>query len=119
MFLHPKGPATAKSSINTGIVARPKPWQLTLILNIFSGLLMVDDEDQSIARLNDNGRGGLDLHRDANRCARSFLFNAKNLTGARNLAAVHVQDKGDGFLRLGLITRIEENAVLAYVAHNS
>ena len=47
------------------------------------------------------------------------MFNAKNLTGAGNLAAVHVQDKGDGFLRLWLVTRIEENAVLADVAHNS
>jgi hypothetical protein len=48
MFPNPKDPATAKSSINTGIVARPKPRQLTFFLNILNGLLIVDNENPAI-----------------------------------------------------------------------
>src|SRR5713101_860538 len=56
MCPHPKGPATAKSSIVTGIVARLKPWQLTLILNIFNGLLIVGNEESRMwqCRLSSN-----------------------------------------------------------------
>jgi hypothetical protein len=48
MFPNPEGPATAKSPINTGIVARPKTWQLTFILNTLNGLVIVGNEDPAI-----------------------------------------------------------------------
>src|SRR5438067_359254 len=61
MCPHPKGPATAKSSIVTGIVARLKPWQLTLILNIFNGLLTVDNEDPAMDHPTDAAAPGVPL----------------------------------------------------------